>query len=729
MAGDEKKTSESSEQPTSKRFWSRRRKFFAVLLGLVAVGAGYYCYRDKPLKLVQTTEIDRQADPKTGEVVDYRFAFNATQDSSYGPAEENGYRLILQALGPKALQQYRLAATVPWEEFPTNAESKSWFENEWIPLCEKFKLDPLERPTMFDRLDLWNYLGKYGLTGNEPEPDPENNEFGTYRENFEERPAKTNQLLALKILTEKPWTAKEFPNAAKWFEENADFFDLLARAARFPRFGVWRFMPDLDRGGALGTSFPDLQSVREFARLLNVRVYYRVGEGDISGAIDDVETITLIGRAYLETDCRTLMERLVGIALLGIASAAPIFENPDVAPSPEDLARLANLRAALWRDGRMRRYAQSAYLGEKRAFTLPVLTDFMTARRSCFPVWKSYDGLAFELKPDNPLDGALMCVHFSALPVNDAKVFQIFERLYDEIALDEDHALEVESELRRFGRSDALKSAPEKTIAFYAARLLLPALGAAQEAFRRTECVLKESAIATAFMAYYLDHGTLPPAFSVDASGRPLHSWRVLILPYLGDDAKALYDQIRLNEPWDSDANATFHAQTPDVFRCPSMKELKEGETSYSVLLGDEGFFDESGVGKDFKERVKSADRDAWSQALLVERGTPVCWMRPDAELQIADFIADGKADVRKFFADKEKLHGGGMDYSTISGATRYISETTTDAELDARLRGLPVPAAPTDETEPSAAPDAEESTLDSPPESESDAESKVDPA
>jgi hypothetical protein len=322
-----------------------------------------------------------------------------------------------------------------------------------------------------------------------------------------------------------------------------------------------------------------------------------------------------------------------------------------------------------------------------------------------------------------------MCVHFSALPVNDAKVFQIFERLYDEIALDEDHAREVESELRRFGRSDALKSAPEKTIAFYAARLLLPALGAAQEAFRRTECVLKESAIATAFMAYYLDHGTLPPAFSVDASGRPLHSWRVLILPYLGDDAKALYDQIRLDEPWNSDANATFHAQTPDVFRCPSVKELKEDETSYSVLLGDEGFFDESGVGKDFKERVKSADRDAWSQALLVERGTPVCWMRPDAELKIADFTADGKADVRKFFSGKEKLHGGGMNYSTISGATRFISETTTDAELDARLRGLPVPVAPTDETEPSAAPAAEESTLDPPPESESDAESKVDPA
>lgn len=729
MAGDEKKTLESSEQPTSKRFWSRRRKFFAVLLGLVAVGAGYYCYRDKPLKLVQTTDLEHAVNPKTGEVVDYRFAFNAAQDASYSPAEENGWRLILKALGPKALQQYSLAATVPWEEFPTNSESKSWFENEWTPLCEKFKLDPRERPTMLDRLDLWGYLGKHGLTGNEPEPNPEQPEFGTYFENGEERPAKMDHARGLDILTKRPWTAEEYPNAAKWLEENADFFDVLAQAARSPRLGIWRFMPDSDKGGALAMTLPDIQPTREFARLLNVRVYYRVGEGDISGAIDDVETITLFARSFLETEHRVLVERLVGIALLGIANAAPIFENPDVAPSPEDLARLAKLRAPLWRDGRMASYAKSAFLGEKHVFTIPALADFMTERRSNFLPWKSSVGQTWELAPDNFLDAALIWSIFTAPPVDDAKVFQIFENLYDDMTIDDDHARAVEDELSRFNRSSLWTESPEEKIAYYSARLLLPALGAAREAFRRTECVLKESAITNAFIAYYLDHGTLPPAYTLDASGTPLHSWRVLILPYLGDDAKALYDQVRLDEPWNSDANAAFHSQIPDVYRCPSYENLKEGETGYSVLLGDEGFFDASGVGKDFKERVKSVGHDAWSQPLLVERETPVCWMQPDAELKIADFTADGKTDVRKFFACDKRRHPGGMNYSTVGGATRFISETTTDAELEALLRGLPVPEPTIDETEPFDAPaSAEESTLESPPESETDAESDAEP-
>ena len=142
MSEQENLPSDSSEQTTPKRGWSRRRKFLAVLLGLVAVCAGYYCYRDKPLKLVQTTEIDRKADPKTGEVVDYRYAYNALQEEAIAPVEENGWRVILQTLGPIALFRRELADQIPWEEFPTNEKSKQWFDGEWTILCEKYKLDP-----------------------------------------------------------------------------------------------------------------------------------------------------------------------------------------------------------------------------------------------------------------------------------------------------------------------------------------------------------------------------------------------------------------------------------------------------------------------------------------------------------------------------------------------------------------------------------------------------------
>ena len=121
--------------------------------------------------------------------------------------------------------------------------------------------------------------------------------------------------------------------------------------------------------------------------------------------------------------------------------------------------------------------------------------------------------------------------------------------------------------------------------------------------------------------------------------------------------------------------------------------------------------------------------REIARQFLVVERPDPVCWMQPDAELKIADFTADGKTDVSKFFACDKRRHPGGMNYSTVGGATRFISETTTDAELEALLRGLPVPEPTIDETAPSDAPSsAEESTLESPPESETDAESDAEP-
>src|SRR6185295_11708421 len=46
------------------------------------------------------------------------------------------------------------------------------------------------------------------------------------------------------------------------------------------------------------------------------------------------------------------------------------------------------------------------------------------------------------------------------------------------------------------------------------------------------------------------------PTSSTDASGQPLLSWRVRILPYL--DEQTLYAQFHLDEPWNSPHNSTL---------------------------------------------------------------------------------------------------------------------------------------------------------------------------
>jgi len=81
-------------------------------------------------------------------------------------------------------------------------------------------------------------------------------------------------------------------------------------------------------------------------------------------------------------------------------------------------------------------------------------------------------------------------------------------------------------------------------------------------------------------LVYYADkHGGLPPAHTTNGAGKPMHSWRVLLLPYL--DRESLYSQINLNEPWDSPANRRFLELMPECYRSPLEAETHGTATNY----------------------------------------------------------------------------------------------------------------------------------------------------
>ena len=83
--------------------------------------------------------------------------------------------------------------------------------------------------------------------------------------------------------------------------------------------------------------------------------------------------------------------------------------------------------------------------------------------------------------------------------------------------------------------------------------LLMPATRAVPEAGRRMQCNNHLKQIALGLQNYADTFGCLPPSYTVDASGKPLHSWRTLILPFV--EQKPLYDQIDLSKRWDDPAN------------------------------------------------------------------------------------------------------------------------------------------------------------------------------
>ena len=79
-------------------------------------------------------------------------------------------------------------------------------------------------------------------------------------------------------------------------------------------------------------------------------------------------------------------------------------------------------------------------------------------------------------------------------------------------------------------------------------------------AARRMQCMNNLKQIALALHNYSSDYNALPPAYTVDVDGKPLHSWRTLILPYL--EQQALYETIDMTKPWNDPASAISNQTT-----------------------------------------------------------------------------------------------------------------------------------------------------------------------
>ncbi len=155
--------------------------------------------------------------------------------------------------------------------------------------------------------------------------------------------------------------------------------------------------------------------------------------------------------------------------------------------------------------------------------------------------------------------------------------------------------------------------------------LLLPAIQAAREAARRNACMGQLKQIGIAMQNYHDTYQSFPPAYIVDETGRPMHSWRTLLLPFFGDpETMALYKQYDFAEPWDGPNNARLASSTPSIYRCPS-DDTPDGETSYLAVVGDGTMWPgEHGV------RMRDIrDRPARTIAVVESAGSSIHWLEP----------------------------------------------------------------------------------------------------
>jgi hypothetical protein len=122
--------------------------------------------------------------------------------------------------------------------------------------------------------------------------------------------------------------------------------------------------------------------------------------------------------------------------------------------------------------------------------------------------------------------------------------------------------------------------------------------------------------------AYYAKHGAWPARAICDRDGNPLLSWRVALLPYLGEEE--LYKQFRLDEPWDSLHNKQLLAKMPAAYS--SRWNDRPWLTRFQAFAGDRAILDQ-------KKGARKADvRDGLARTVLLVE-TPehlgVHWTKP----------------------------------------------------------------------------------------------------
>lgn len=93
--------------------------------------------------------------------------------------------------------------------------------------------------------------------------------------------------------------------------------------------------------------------------------------------------------------------------------------------------------------------------------------------------------------------------------------------------------------------------------------------------------------IGLALHNYHDVYKSFPPAYVADASGRPMHSWRVLLLPFL--EQQDLYEAYSFDEPWNGPNNRELLSQVLPVYFCPNQSghgRKSATHTNYVAVVG-----------------------------------------------------------------------------------------------------------------------------------------------
>jgi len=189
--------------------------------------------------------------------------------------------------------------------------------------------------------------------------------------------------------------------------------------------------------------------------------------------------------------------------------------------------------------------------------------------------------------------------------------------------------------------------------------LLLPAVQGAREAARRSQCGSQLKQIGLALHNYHETYGAFPPAYVADETGKPMHSWRVLLLPYLENNQ--MYEAYDFDKPWNDLSNMAVTSQVPHVFRCPSAPAQGPMNTTHYVYITGPGTCFDGDKAIRIRDIV-----DGTSQTILVVEShqTSFAWNEP-RDLDVATLGGSSTGP--------SSAHVGGFQAVLADGSVRFF--------------------------------------------------------
>jgi prepilin-type processing-associated H-X9-DG protein len=217
--------------------------------------------------------------------------------------------------------------------------------------------------------------------------------------------------------------------------------------------------------------------------------------------------------------------------------------------------------------------------------------------------------------------------------------------------------------------------------------LLVPAVSAGRGAAQSAMCQNNLKQIVIALHNYHDTYNTFPAPYIADENGRPMHSWRVAILPFL--EQQHIANQYDYNEPWDGPNNSQLAAAYPQllVYRCPEDASSGYESPSYMAVVVPDGVFEEG------KWNAMTDISDGTANTILVVEVTGAThhWMAPvDLDEEALNRMINAAHDG----AGLASNHPSGVNVALADGSVIRLTEATdleTLRNLVTKSDGIPV--------------------------------------